>query len=307
MSAPRRPKIQPAFDYINTAAQPSFAFLTLHVSHFSSLQLQNQPLFLQNLAMPHLGPEAKLDVLALDIIRDREHGIPRFNEFRRLIGLKSLRSYDDFVNLHATGDQQARQREVVAKVREIYGRHVCTGEVISHVQLFRGKPLTDCFGAEVGTEVDNIEDVDNVVGWLAEYTRPHGFAISETQFHIFIINASRRLFSDRFFTSSFRPEFYSQLGFEWVTNNGPFGECPAPLTERKDRAICLEPELQNGHRIEVAPLKRVLWRNVPELREELAHVVNAFDPWARDRGDYYSLDWKARPGAEDDPAFSQGQ
>ena len=59
--------------------------------------------------------------------------------------------------------------------------------------------------------VDNIEDVDIVVGFLAETTRPHGFAISETQFHIFILNASRRLFSDRFFTSSFRPEFYTTL------------------------------------------------------------------------------------------------
>ena len=53
--------------------------------------------------------------------------------------------------------------------------------------------------------VDDIEDLDTVVGWLAEFPRPHGFAISETQFQVFILNASRRLFSDRFFTSSFRP------------------------------------------------------------------------------------------------------
>jgi len=26
-------------------------------------------------------------------------------------------------------------------------------------------------------------------------------------------------------------------------------------------------------------------------------------PWGRDRGEYYSLDWKPRPGAESDPAF----
>jgi hypothetical protein len=32
-------------------------------------------------------------------------------------------------------------------------------------------------------------------------------------------------------------------------------------------------------------------------------VVNVFDPWARDRGDYYALDWKPRPGAEADEAF----
>jgi hypothetical protein len=53
----------------------------------------------------------------------------------------------------------------------------------------------------------------------------------------------------------------------------------------------------------VSPLKRVLLRTIPELREELAHVVNVFDPWARDRGDYYALDWRPRPGAESDEAL----
>ena len=71
-----------------------------------------------------------------------------------------------------------------------------------------------------------------VVGWLAETTRPHGFAISETQFQLFILNASRRLFSDRFFTSSFRPEFYTRFGIDWVNNNGPLGKQMEPGAER---------------------------------------------------------------------------
>jgi hypothetical protein len=50
-------------------------------------------------------------------------------------------------------------------------------------------------------------------------------------------------------------------------------------------------------------LKRVLLRTMPELSGELQNVVNAFDPWARDRGKYYSLEWKPRPGAESDEAF----
>jgi hypothetical protein len=50
-------------------------------------------------------------------------------------------------------------------------------------------------------------------------------------------------------------------------------------------------------------LKRVLLRTMPELAPELQHVVNAFDPWARDRGEYYSLAWKPRPGAESDEGF----
>ena len=62
----------------------------------------------------------------------------------------------------------------------------------------------------------------------------------------------------------------------------------------------------NGHKHEeVLPLKRVLQRAMPELAPELTHVVNAFDPWARDRGEYHSLDWNARPDATTDEAFKQ--
>jgi hypothetical protein len=44
---------------------------------------------------------------------------------------------------------------------------------------------------------------------------------------------------------------------------------------------------------------------MPELKDELKTVVNAFDPWARDRGEYYSLAWKPRRGAESDAAFKK--
>ena len=105
------------------------------------------------------------------------------------------------------------------------------------------KAINDCLGHPNGSVVDNIEDVDTVVGWLAESTRPHGFAISETQFVVFILNASRRLFSDRFFTSSFRPEFYTKFGVDWVNNNGP-------------GAVQMEQGTPNGHTQPVSPLKR---------------------------------------------------
>ena len=154
-----------------------------------------------------------------------------------------------------------------------------------------GAPITDCLGHSDGSMIDNIEDVDVVVGMLAEFARPHGFAISETQFQVFILNASRRLFSDRFFTSGFRPEFYTQLGYDWVINNG---------AEKM-----IEKGMPNGHQIEVMPLKRVLMRTIPELASELASVINTFDPWARDRGEYYSLQWKPRNGAESDGAFTR--
>jgi hypothetical protein len=254
------------------------------------LALQNHPRFLQNVKMGRLeSATQQIDVAALDLIRDRERGVPRFNEFRRQYGLRQLSGFDDFIDARSPTQDQ---KDLVKLLREIYGQHTCdASKAITDAQLDAGgKPIDDCLGHPNGSTVDNVEDVDTVVGWLAESTRPHGFAISETQFVVFILNASRRLFSDRFFTSSFRPEFYTTLGLDWVKNNGP-------------GPVQMEEGTPNGHRQQVLPLKRVLLRTMPELAPELQHVVNAFDPWARDRGEYYSLDWKPRKGAESDEAF----
>lgn len=260
-----------------------------------ALTLQNHAQFLQNLDLPRLQSETnKIDIAALDLIRDREHGVPRFNEFRRQYGLKQLTSFDDFVDqrLEKNNAEQKEQKRIISILREVYGQHKCdASKVITDAQVNAdGSPINDCLGHPDGSMVDNIEDVDTVVGWLAEFTHPHGFAISETQFHVFILNASRRLFSDRFFTSSFRPEFYSTLGHEWVMNNGPDGKQ-------------WEADLSNGHKVEVSPLKRIMLRTMPELSEQLAGVVNVFDPWARDRGEYYSLQWKPQAGAVSDESF----
>jgi hypothetical protein len=256
-----------------------------------ALTLENHPQFLQNLPMPHLQTKTGvIDVPALDLIRDRERGVPRFNEFRRQYGLKQLTGFDDFVDRrNAPGSPERNEQERLASLlREVYGQHRCDQrKLITHAQVNDDKsPINDCLGHPDGSLVDNVEDLDTVVGWLAEPKArwPHGFAISETQFQVFILNASRRLFSDRFFTSSFRPEFYTTLGVEWVTHNGPGGPMPESGTP-------------NGHEVEVSPLKRVLLRTIPELAPQLEHVVNVFDPWTRARGDYYSLEGTEGPVA----------
>jgi hypothetical protein len=261
------------------------------------LTLHNIPQFMQNIRLPRLdSPTQQIDITALDIIRDREHGVPRFNEFRRQYGLRQLTSFDDFTDKSLPPDSPARkdQENNAVQLREVYGTHVCdSSKVITDAQVNEdGSPINDCLGHPNGSVVDNIEDVDTVVGWMSESVRPHGYAISETQFVVFILNASRRLFSDRFFTSSFRPEFYTRLGVDWVNHNGP-----GPQMMEKG-----EP---NGHQQPVSPLKRVLLRNIPELSSELQNVINAFDPWARDRGQYYSLEWTPQPRAASDPAFKQ--
>ncbi len=268
--------------------------LSLGRQRVGQLALQNHPRFMQNLRIDRLQTSTRqIDLAALDLIRDRERGVPRFNEFRRQYGLRQLTSFDDFVDQHLEEPGAVRaQQQLVATLREVYGQHRCdASKVITRAQRNEdGSAIDDCLGHPDGAMVDNVEDLDTVVGYLAETTRPHGFAISETQFVVFILNASRRLFSDRFLTSSFRPEFYTSLGIEWVDNNGP--------------SALFEPAPVNGHAHQpVSPLKRVLLRTLPELENELDHVVNAFDPWARDRGAYYSLQWKPRKGAEADEAF----
>lgn len=271
--------------------------LTLGRQRLGILTLNNSPQFMQNLKMGRLESKTQqIDVVALDIIRDREHGVPRFNEFRRQYGLRQLTSFDDFIDPAVQPGTPAydEQHSTIAAMREVYGQHTCdASKVITDAQVNEdGTPINDCLGHPNGSVVDNIEDVDTAVGYLAEYRRPHGFAISETQFVVFILNASRRLFSDRFFTSCFRPEFYTSLGVDWVNHNGPGAEM-------------MEKGTPNGHRQPVSPMKRVLLRNIPELAPELDRVVNAFDPWARDRGVYYGLAWKPRPDATTDEAFKE--
>ena len=273
--------------------------LSMGRQRLGALTLQNHPQFLQNLKMPRLqSPTHQIDVAALDLIRDRERGVPRYNEFRRQYGLKQLTSFDDFVDTRVSNVSPAQldQIQLVKILREVYGQHLCdASKKITEARLNDdGSPINDCLGHPNGSLIDNIEDVDTVVGWLSEFRRPHGFAISETQFVVFILNASRRLFSDRFFTSSFRKEFYSTLGVDWVMHNGPGPEM-------------MEQGTPNGHTQPVSPMKRVLLRTMPELAGELQTVVNVFDPWARDRGAYYSLQWKPLAGAEGDEAFAKGR
>lgn len=285
-----------ATDFMHTMGMANWG-LTLGRQRLGLLTLNNSPLFMQNLKMGRLESKTQqIDVVALDIIRDREHGVPRFNEFRRQYGLRQLTSFDDFMDpsVAAGSPDRAEQLATVQTLRAVYGQHVCdASKVITDAQVNEDRsPINDCLGQANGSVVDNIEDVDTAVGYLAEYRRPHGFAISETQFVVFILNASRRLFSDRFFTSCFRPEFYATLGVNWVNSNGP-------------GAVMIEKGAPNGHTQPVSPMKRMLMRNIPELTPELENVVNAFDPWARDRGQYYGIAWKPRPGAELDDSFAK--
>ena len=75
---------------------------------------------------------------------------------------------------------------------------------------------------------------------------PVGFGFCYTAFRIFILMASRRLKSDRFFTDDYGPGLYTELGIDYI---------------RKTTMLAL------------------IERHIPEVRPALAGVENAFAPW----------------------------
>ncbi len=140
------------------------------------LVLDNYPSLLQSLQIPLLGP---LDIGAVDVLRDRERGVPRYNEFRRQLNLLPLDSIDEL-----TDDPALRE-----KLKRVYGH-----------------------------DAGAIERVDALVGFMAEGTRPTCYGFGETLFQVFTVMASRRLHADRFYTDSYNAETYTQAGLDWIDN-----------------------------------------------------------------------------------------
>ena len=147
-------------------------FYSFGVSHPGQVVLHNYPEELRTFSDSDHGT---VDLAAVDILRNRERGVPRYNQFRRCFGLSTAKRFDDF------SDDPA----IVDELRRIYATP---------------------------------DDVDLLVGLYAE-RKPKGFAISDTAFRVFILMASRRLKSDRFFTYDYRPGVYTQEGLDWIDNN----------------------------------------------------------------------------------------
>jgi hypothetical protein len=177
-------------------------FYSFGVSHPGAVRLHNFPRHLQNLTKED---GTRVDLGTIDILRDRERGVPRYNRFRRLLGKDPVRSFDEITDVPAWRDE----------LRRLYQ--------------------------------NDLDQVDLMVGLHCE-PLPSGFGFSETAFRIFVVMASRRLKSDRFFTNDYRPEIYTKEGLDWVRHNG---------------------------------FASVLKRHVPAVAPALEGVKNPFAPWKR--------------------------
>ena len=191
---------QHAFDLMKQISMPDLLY-SFGLAHPGEITLYNYPDGLQHFKRP--DNEKLMDLAATDILRTRELGVPRYNEFRELLHLPPVRTFEDLTDVPGWADD----------LRRVYK--------------------------------NDIDLVDLMVGLYAE-PRPEGFGFSDTAFRIFILMASRRLNSDRFFTRDYTPEVYTQAGLDWIDNND---------------------------------MSTVLLRHFPDLAPSLRNVKNAFFPW----------------------------
>ena len=74
---------------------PTDLFYSFGVSHPGALRLHNFPKHLQHLVRDN---GERFDMAAVDILRDRERGVPRYNQFRRLFHKEPVRTFDELTD-----------------------------------------------------------------------------------------------------------------------------------------------------------------------------------------------------------------
>jgi hypothetical protein len=195
----REVSLQSSRRVIERIAMPDL-FYSFGIAHPGAVTLHNYPRFMQEFVDENNN---LTDLAATDILRVRERGVPRYNDFRELMHLPRVKTFDELTD----------RPEWAEQMRLVYH--------------------------------GDIDKVDLVVGLYAE-PLPPGFGFSDTAFRIFVLMASRRLKSDRFFTVDFRPEVYTQLGLQWIADNS---------------------------------MRSVLQRQYPTLGHYVRRVDNAFAPW----------------------------
>lgn len=80
-------------------------FYSLGVAHPGAIRLHNYPKHLQNLVQDN---GERFDLATVDILRDRERGVPRYNRFRRLFHKSPVTSFDEITDNPAWAEEMRR-------------------------------------------------------------------------------------------------------------------------------------------------------------------------------------------------------
>ena len=80
------------------------AFYSFGIANPGRITLHNYPRFLQTLKRS----DEIIDLAATDIVRTRERGVPRYNDFRRLFHLQPIRTFDELTPNREWAEEMAR-------------------------------------------------------------------------------------------------------------------------------------------------------------------------------------------------------
>jgi hypothetical protein len=89
---------------VNSMAFPDLVY-SFGVANPGALVLHNYPRFLQRLEK---DDGTRLDMAAVDILRDRERGVPRYNEFRELMHMPRVESFEQLTENPKWADELRR-------------------------------------------------------------------------------------------------------------------------------------------------------------------------------------------------------
>ena len=106
-------------------------FYSLGVAHPGALRLHNFPKHLQNLHKDTTGE--RLDLAAVDILRDRERGVPRYNQFRRLFHKPSVKTFEELCD----------NKEWAEEIKRAYGGDI---EKVDLLVGLMAEPLPEGMG-----------------------------------------------------------------------------------------------------------------------------------------------------------------
>ena len=84
---------------------PADLFYSFGTHHPGAVRLHNFPKFLQNFEQDN---GERFDLGTVDILRDRERGVPRYNRFRELLHKPPVRSFEELTDVPAWADEMKR-------------------------------------------------------------------------------------------------------------------------------------------------------------------------------------------------------
>ncbi|WP_212743105.1 peroxidase family protein [Microbacterium sp. 2FI] len=145
------------------------------VQHPGAVQLHNFPRWMQDLTLPD---GVRLDLAALDILRDRERGVPRYNEFRRQLHLKPAETFDELTDNPVWARELEEMYGDVEKVDLQVGMHAETPPkgfgfsdtafrvfiLMASRRLKSDRFITDCYTEEYYTKTGLDWVADNDMG-----------------------------------------------------------------------------------------------------------------------------------------------